>query len=137
MKSMSTRQEPMMRIQEDQLSREALEEWGAVATALLCSGDIPTLAAQFGYALAHGLDPASAIREDLSSSLARLEASALGHPQSVVSRVDYFKPNDTGLYALVEQRIPTDNGRQLLLELIVTFDGTIGTLGLEQISAEA
>ncbi|MCD7099006.1 hypothetical protein [Stenotrophomonas sp. MMGLT7] len=126
-----------MKITDDQTTPEALEAFGLQATQLLCSGDFSTLAKHFGYALAYDRDPAVAIREELSSSLAELGASSLGPPQSGLSSVSYFTSNDTGLLALVEQRIPTDNERHILLELIVSITGSDKHLVLEQVSAAA
>jgi hypothetical protein len=124
-----------MKITDDQATPKALEALGLQATQLLCSGDFSTLAKQFGYALAYDRDPASAIREELSTSLAELGASALGPPPSSLPSVSYFNPNDTGLLALVEQRIPTDNKHHILLELIVSTDGSDKYVVLEQVSA--
>ncbi|GAB3345369.1 hypothetical protein GCM10027359_28690 [Marilutibacter aestuarii] len=92
---------------------------------------------QFGYALAYDRDPATAIREELVLSLLDLGASALGPPPAQAPAVSYFKPNDTGLFALVEQRIPTDNTGHVLLELIVSSQGSDKHVVLEQVSAAA
>ena len=126
-----------MKITDHQTVHEALEAFGFQATSLLCAGDFSTLAEHFGYALAYDRDPAFAIREELSSSLAELGASSLGPPPSTQPSVSYFNQNDTGLFALVEQRIPTDNQRHILLELIVSTDGSGKHVVLEQISAAA
>lgn len=126
-----------MQITDDQTDARSLSGLGSLAVRLLCSGDFTTLAAQFGYALAYDRDPTTAIREELAQSLAGLGASGLGPPPTQLPAVSYFKPNDTGLFALVEQRIPTDNGGHVLLELIVSSRGPDKHVVLEQISAAA
>ncbi|WP_440224818.1 hypothetical protein ACQQ2N_06160 [Dokdonella sp. MW10] len=114
---------------------ETLEAFGVEATRLLCEGDFATLAERFGYALAYDRDPAIAIREELACSLEELGATALGEAPSTPPTVSWFEPNDTGLLALVEQRIPTDNGRDILLELILASNGTETGVYLEEVSA--
>ncbi len=126
-----------MQITDDQTDASSLADLGSIAVRLFCSGDFGSLGAQFGYALAYDCDPAIAIREELALSLADLGASALGPPPARSPIVSYFKPNDTGLFALVEQRIPTDNTGHVLLELIVTSRGSDRHVVLEQVSAAA
>ena len=116
---------------------EFLAGIGSQATMLLCTGDIAQLAKRYGYALAHGREPSLAIQEELASSLSELGAtSVLASPVTPPS-VSYFKPNETGLFALVEQYIPTNNGKQVLLELMVTGFGPQKFVTLEQVSAMA
>jgi hypothetical protein len=124
-----------MKITEDQATAGALEDLGFQAARLLCSGDFTTLAKNFGYALAYYRDPAAAIREDLMSTLAELGACRLAHPPSTPPSVSFFSPNDTGLLALVEQRIATDIDRHILLELVLSTDGPDKYVYLEQVSA--
>jgi len=123
-----------MKITDSQAFPEALAAFGHEAAELLSSGDFYALATKCGYALAFERDPATAIRDDLSAVLAELGASSLGPPLSLPS-VSRFKPNDTALIALVEQRIPANNGRHVLLELVVTAHAADRHLVLEQISA--
>jgi hypothetical protein len=124
-----------MKITDDQTDPRSLADLGSQAVQLLCSGNFSALAQQFGYALAYDRDPASAIRDELGLSLAEIGASTLGQPPTSVPSVSYFKPNDTGLFALVEQQIPTDGSGHVLLELIVSARGSDGHVVLEQVSA--
>ena len=126
-----------MKITDSQTDASSLADLGSVATRLLCSGDFTALAAQFGYALAYDRDPAAAIREELVLSLAELGASALVLSPDQPPSVSYFEPNDTGLFALVEQYIPTDRTGHVLLELIVSSQGSGKHVVLEQVSAAA
>ena len=126
-----------MKITVDQTTPQQLADLGLQAVQLLCAGDFSALALQFGYALAHDRDPASAIRDELALSLTEIGASALGPPPTTLPAVGYFKPNDTGLFAHVEQRIPTDGNGHVLLELIVSAKGADKHVVLEQISAAA
>lgn len=126
-----------MKITDDQTDASSLADLGSVAAHLLCSGDFAALAAQFGYALAYDRDPAVAIREELALSLSDLGASALRLPPEKPPSVSYFEPNDTGLFALVEHYIPTDFSGHVLLELIVSSQGSDKHVVLEQVSASA
>ena len=126
-----------MQITADQTSVGSLAAFGSQATILLCAGQISQLAEQYGYALAQGREPSLAIQKELAASLNQLGASSVLEPPAASPRVSYFKPNDTGLFALVEQQIPTDNGKHVLLELIVTGSGPQKFVTLEQVSAVA
>lgn len=126
-----------MQITDDQTDFKTLAALGSQAVQLLCAGDFSALADYFGYALAYDRDPAVAIREELSSSLAEIGASRLGPPPNTTPSVSYFSPNDSGLFALVEQRVPTDSGGHVLLELIVTASEGLKHVVLEQVSSAA
>jgi hypothetical protein len=126
-----------MQITDEQTTPGALADLGSHAIQLLCSGDFSALAQKFGYALAYDRDPASAICDELASSLAEIGAFALGSPPNEPPSVRYFEPNDTGLFALVQQRIPTDGNGHVLLELIVSAQGADKHIVLEQVSATA
>ena len=126
-----------MQITDAQTDVQSLAGLGSIAVQLLCSGDIDALGAQFGYALAYDRVPAAAIRADLAQALTQLGACGLGSPPDESPTVSYFQANDSELFALVEQRIPTDNSGHVLLELIVSSRGTKKFVVLEQVSAEA
>lgn len=124
-----------MQLSVQKLDAISLAELGNDARRLLCAGDIDALAARFGYALALGRTPSDAIRDELASCLneangERTVATGWQEPQ-----VAFFGQNSTGLFALVECLVPTENGRSLLLEVIVTRDGNQAHAALEQISA--
>lgn len=136
-RSLVARRRPRMLIRDDQTHPEALAAIGSQAVQLLCSEDFSALAGRFGYSLAYDREPALAIREDLASSLAEIGASRLGRPPGATPSVSYFNPNDAGLFALIEQRVPADNGEHVLLELIVTARGAEKHVLLEQVSALA
>lgn len=123
-----------MKMTDDQAAPEALAAFCDEAAQLLSTGDFHALASKFGYALAFERDPATAIRDDLSAILAELGAASFGPPSSLPS-VRRFAPNDTALIASVEQRIPTNNGRHVLIELVVSEHAAERHLVLEQISA--
>ena len=126
-----------MQIADDQTAESSLAALGAEAAQLLCAGDIPALAARFGYALAFDREPVAAIREDLASCLAELQATgfAQGHKHAVTVR--YFEPNDSSIFALIECLAPTIDGPGVQLELVVTLAGTNKHVTLEQLSAAA
>ena len=124
-----------MQLPAQTLDVTSLAALGDEARRLLFAGDIDALAARFGYALAFERKPADAIREDIASCL-----SQLGGTQFVATgwqdpRVSYFKPNDTGLLALVECLVPTENAASMLVEVTVTSNGIEAHATLEQVSA--
>ena len=121
-----------MRI-DQQIDQASLAARGAEAVRLLCSGEIDTLANQFGYALAYQRPPAAAIREDLKRCLAEINASSLAVGAEIPT-VKYLEPNDIKLFALVECLAVADNGRRLLVELVVAGDDLVKHLTLEDIS---
>jgi hypothetical protein len=108
---------------------------GVEALRLLCSGKIVDLATRFGYALAYQREPAGAIQDDLKFCLAELGASSLQTPLDPATKVKYFKPNDTGLLAVVECLALADDGTQVLVELVVTRNDAEKHATLEDISA--
>jgi hypothetical protein len=124
-----------MQITDEQLEICALAAFGRQATQLLCAANFAELADQFGYVFAFGRDPALAIQEELKTSLAELGASGLVLPQRYEPSVSYFQVNSSGLLALVEQRVPTENGRYVLVELIVRGTGSDKHIEMEEISA--
>ncbi len=126
-----------MHVTNEQVARESLADFGKRATQLLWSGDFSTLAHQFGYALAFGQDPASAIRDALASGLKELGASAFGPLPTAEPSVSYFKLNESELFALVTQDLATDGNGCIFLELIVTSKGSDKHVTLEQVSAAA
>jgi hypothetical protein len=124
-----------MQLSAHELDVASLAALGEEARRLLFAGDINTLAARFSYALAFDRTPADAIREELSSCLDELASRRLVGTGWEEPRVSYFKPNDTGLFALVECSVPTENGKTILVEVIVAGDRTKAHATLEQISA--
>jgi len=124
-----------MKLIDSQVNAEALVELGMGAARLLCHGDIHTLARQFGYALSYGREPAVAIREDLNSSLSKVGAASLATAADLpVPTVLFYEANDSNLVALVECRVPADNGATVLVELVVTARGKEQHITLEEVS---
>lgn len=124
-----------MKLPIERTNVESLSEYGRDAIALLCSGNVRELGARFGYALAYDRNPADALLEDTESCLGELRASRiLGLAAGRAIVVEYFDPNDTGLFALVESPLVADNGADALLELIVTAEGRDRHITVEQLS---
>jgi hypothetical protein len=127
-----------MKISDSQTDENSLAAFGAEAVRLICSGDVQVLADRFGYALAFGRAPATAIREDLAACLAELHANNLVLvTKNSPATVKYFRPNDSEFFAIVECLAPADNGTELLLELIVIGNGSDKHLSFEQLSVAA
>jgi hypothetical protein len=110
---------------------------GAEALRLLCSENTAGLAARFGYALAYQREPARAIEDDLKVRLEEFGARALQPVLNPAPKVTYFKPNDTGLLAVVECRALADNGARVLMTLIVAGNDMEQNVTLEDISVVA
>lgn len=101
------------------IDTKTLTALGVEALHLLCNGNITALADRFGYALAYGRAPATVIGDDLRCCLVELGARSLEPPLDPAPKVEYFRPNDTGLLAVVTSLARTDNGTAVLLQLIV------------------
>jgi len=103
---------------------------------MLAAGAIPELASRFGYSRAFSREASVAIQEDLAACLAELRAKSLAPAEPFASStVKYFRPNGTGLFALVACFVPTDNGAQVLVELVVTAKDVNKYICLEDLSA--
>jgi len=127
-----------MRIPPNAIDEASLAAIGSEAVSLLCSGDIPSLVGKFGYALALQREPQSAVLQDLSICLSELQASALALPtQQRAPLIQYLQANTSNLFASIACPIPTNNGSEILLELIVTSKGSEFHVTLEQLSAAA
>jgi len=116
------------------ISETALSSLGHEAVQMLRVGDFWSLAARFGYTLACGRPPALAIREDLAECLQQLEAERLAPEHGFSREVKYFRPNESGLLALIACVVPTNRSGNILLELIVTRERGEARIILEQIS---
>lgn len=112
-----------------------LAEYGAEAALLVTSGNLRLLYEKFGYALAFDRKPLQAIEQDLKVALSEIGASGFGDPGQSSFKVSRFKPDETGVLSVVECRIPTNNGKKLLIELVLCVNGSEGHLTLEQFSA--
>jgi hypothetical protein len=75
----------------------------------------------------------AAIREDLRRCLTEVNASSLAVGTEAAT-VMYFAPNDAKLFALVECLAVADNGRRVLVELVVAGDDGVKHMTLEDIS---
>ncbi len=107
---------------------------GADALGLLCSWNIPALAARFGYALAHDREIETAIQEDLRLCLTQLGAASLAPSPESIPQVKYFEANETGLLAVVECLALADNGAKVLMELIVAGGDPVKHVTVEDFS---
>jgi len=103
---------------------------------LLCAADFEAIARSFGYAVALGREPASAIAADLAASLREVGASGLVVNAEPEITIKYFEPHQ-GLFAVAECLLSTINDRRILMELVVTGSEGRTHLTLEQLSAAA
>jgi hypothetical protein len=123
-----------MQLAADRLAPTSLAALGTEAARLLRSGDVGGLHERFGYALALGREPISAIRDDLARTFEEIGSNGFAQMAGGEPRVSYFKANETGLFGLVECLLATDNGKNVLLELVVTKSGAETHITLEQLS---
>ena len=124
-----------MKLFPTQTDEASLLHLGREAVTLLEKRDFRSLADRFGYALACGTTPATAIENDLRSCIAELRAlSERQTPDRPSLTVKYFKPNASGLFALVECVFITAEECSILAELIVTYSGMDKYISLEQVS---
>ncbi len=124
-----------MRISSAQTDENTLSIFGAEAITLVANKNFSLLTERFGYALAHDRDVALAIKQDFEQCLS--EADKPSSQKSTSIEVKYFKPNDTGLFALVECVTAVNERDSVLIELIVTGTGEEKYITLEQISYAA
>lgn len=111
---------------------ESLARLGAEAVDALCRGDFRSLAQRFGYMRAFDREQAGAIESDVARTMTG-STRLLGANHSSVS-VKYFEPNDIPLFALVECRVATDAGPDVLLELVVVGGALENRLSIEDIT---
>lgn len=99
---------------------------------MLVRRDYFGLANRFGYALSYDREPATAIEADFLRAAASSYRVASNTHRSIV--VKYFKPNSTGLFAVVECTVPVAERAAVLLELIVAGKGEEKHITVEGIS---
>jgi hypothetical protein len=133
----SSNVKPQVQIDHIQTESASLAAFGVDAESLLIADNVNALVKRYGYARALGRDCADAIRADLAVALAEIGATTVVSAGLQEPRVSYFKKNKTGLFALVECFVPADNGKLVLLELVVTTDGTSTHITLEDLSSAA
>ncbi|WP_266172035.1 hypothetical protein [Dyella subtropica] len=121
-----------MLLTEDQTDQQSLLRIGAEAAALLVGRDFCALADRFGYALAYDRKVSDAIEVDLASCLAQADQEL--EQATPWQTVKYFKPNATNLFAVVEYVARMPEGPAVLVELIVSGDGSERHITLEDIS---
>lgn len=124
-----------MKLLANQTGEASLRKIGDEAVQLVRAGEVEALVQRFGYAVALGREPVSAVEADLSSSLAEIGAARLLPDGPYSSAVTYFKPNTSGLFALVECVVPADVGGAVLIELVITSQDEEKYVSLEQLSA--
>jgi hypothetical protein len=118
-----------------QLDDPELGQLGVDASRLLCSGQLLALHEQFGYALAFDRDPIVALENDVAAVLAEVGASSFGDPNDITYKVSHFKLSEKGLISLVECLVPTNNSKEVLVELVLSTNGAERYLTLEQVSS--
>jgi hypothetical protein len=121
-----------MKLLPSQTNEKALTAFGEEACAMLQRHDYSGLANRFGYALAYDREPAVALEVDFLMAAASPHKVTPDEPQSIA--VKYFKPNSTGLFAVVECIVPIAEGTAVLFELIVSGKGEEKHIAIEDIS---
>ena len=105
------------------------------ALHLLRSREFDVAASRFGYVFANGRELAVAIREDLQFCIGKIGASSLIETDDEpYPTIEYFKPgNAADLLAAIGYRVATDNGKHILVDLVVRPKGREMHLYLEDI----
>jgi CMP-2-keto-3-deoxyoctulosonic acid synthetase len=117
------------------LDDSSLASLGADAARLIGSGNIDAVCARFGYALAFTREPVAAIKDDLAHVLTEIGASGFSDEMLSNITVRHFTPNEARHTSLVECLLTANNGRQVLVELVLLQRGSDTWVTLEQISA--
>lgn len=123
-----------MKLLSTQTDQAILSRFGEEAVALVIRQDFDTLAKLFGYALACNRESAIALKDDYERAASSPLKSRPNDGFLVV--VKYFKPNDTGLFALVECAIPLIDGGAVGMDLIVAGNGEEKSISVEDIYGE-
>lgn len=126
-----------MRIAVDATDEASLLRLGKEAGDLLIAGQHRELAQAFGYAVALGREPATAIGADVAASLEDIGASELERGSAPSVKVKYLRPATHGLLAVIECHLLAENGRTVLLELVVSGKEGERHVSVEQISGAA
>lgn len=123
-----------MKLLPTQTDQATLSGFGEEAVALVIRHDFEALANRFGYALAWNREPAIALKADYERAISSPLKSKTSDGVSVV--VKYFKPNDTGLFAVVECAIPLIDGGAVGMDLIVAGNGEEKSISVEDVYGE-
>lgn len=123
-----------MKILPSQTDEVSLSAFGVEARALLMGRNYSGLADRFGYALAYGRKLSKAIEADFLSAVASPYKVEAGIHKPIT--VKYFKPNDTGLFAVVECTVPVADGAAVIMDLIVAGKGEEKYITLEDVYGE-
>ncbi len=124
-----------------ELSESQTEEGKLVAICeegveMFCAGSIEEFVERFNYALSYDREPVEALHHDLEVCLRELGAkNVVARNHSAQPQVTFYKENSENLFAVVGMRAFADNGRELLLEFVVSSAGVKKHLTLEDVSA--
>ena len=125
-----------MKLHSDQTDSNSLSVLGAEVVRLIKTANYQELATRFGYALAFGQEPSAVMEQEIAMCLSEEgRCATIDDAANPDISVQYFKPNDSNLFALVKCFLPLlqDPG-EILVELIVTSEGRESHVCVEQIS---
>lgn len=112
------------------MTNEELEEVGEKAASLLRKGCFEELTKKHGYALSFNRKDSDAVQEDLETELEQVCGNI--HNAELEVLIKHFDSNELILKSLIECDLKMQRQTGILVELILTTDGTIY---LEQISS--
>ena len=125
-----------MKLLASQIDEAPLSRLGEEVVSLLKKRDFSTLADRFDYTFTFERPPAKAIEEDLQTNIAVCQGSSNNQNPVIASIVvKYFRPNKSGLFAVVECIFDAAKGCPILAELIVSSDGKDRYITLEEVSS--
>jgi hypothetical protein len=121
-----------MKISGFQMDKHSLEQFAQEATSLLQNGNFVTLAERYGYAMAYGREPASAIEADLSNRLEE-RGRSVGIPFIEIKYFNEEATKSTGLVAAIDcvAYMPGDSAVQF--SLVVTRKDSHRYISLESV----
>ncbi|RVT45290.1 hypothetical protein EMM73_14660 [Rheinheimera sediminis] len=100
---------------------------------MLHQGEFEEFADRFGYAVALGRNLVVAISADFNAALETVEASRL-NPRNIGNfKIRLMDPTNIGINGIVEHIVKADNGRELLIEYVLSDSDGINHITCEQI----
>jgi len=113
-----------MEISAIQLTNNKIGELLDSARIMLHQGKFEEFANRFGYAVALGRNLVIAISADFNAALETVGASGLNPSNIGIFEISLMDPTNIGINGIVEHIVKADNGRELLIEYVLSdFDG--------------
>jgi hypothetical protein len=103
------------------------------ARIMLHQGKFEEFADKFGYAVALGRNLIVGISTDYNDALKAVGASGLNLENAGKFKIGLIDPASIGINGIVEHIVKTDNGRELLIEYVLSVSNEKNHITCEQI----